>query len=158
MKTKIFISLADKLYDFQVMKNVLTTLVLIILSTSAYASSNDSLKPIQVGDSVIIGNCTSPGYKFLQYYKKTRIPEPNATYNKQTGEDFYEFFFSNGDFDVKQLTCEYALKKYRVVCLKIFADKKTGAERPVMFLEIGQNTVAWVELEGAVASMEVYTE
>ena len=59
---------------------------------------------------------------------------------------------------MKQLTCDYALKKYRVVCLKVFADKKTGAERPVMFLEIGQNTVAWVELEGAVAAMEVYLE
>jgi hypothetical protein len=150
--------LADKLYDFQVMKKSLTTFILILFSALSYAGTNDSLRPIQVGDSVVLGNCSAPGYKYLQYYRKTRFPEPNATYNKQTGEDFYDYFFSNGDFDVKQLTCEYALKKYRVVCLKVFADKKTGAERPVMFLEIGPNTVVWVELEGAVASMEVYIE
>lgn len=140
------------------MKNSLFSFLFLFFSVSAFATSNDSLRPIQVGDSIIIGNCTAPGYKYLQYYMKTRFPEPNATYNRKTGEDFYEYFFSNGDFDVKQLGCEYALKKFRVVCLKVFADKKTGAERPVMFLEIGPNTVAWVELEGAVASMEVYTE
>ncbi len=140
------------------MKNIFITIILGFLGSNAFAVSNDSLRPIQVGDSVFLGACSAPGYKYLQYYKKTRFPDRTATYNKETGEDFYDYFFKDGDFDVKQLTCEYALKKYRVICLKIFADKKTGAERPVMFLDIGLNTVAWVELGGAVESMEVYLE
>ncbi len=158
MKTKIFINLADKLYCFLQMKNILTLIIIGFLTQPIFAGSADSTRPIQVGDSVFIGACSAPGYKYLQYYKKTRFPLATATYNKETGEDFYDYFFKDGDFDVKQLTCEYALKKYRVICLKVFADKKTGADRPVMFLDIGLNTVAWVEMEGAVNSMEIYVE
>ncbi|MEZ4804311.1 MAG: hypothetical protein R2852_02160 [Bacteroidia bacterium] len=71
---------------------------------------------------------------------------PNATYNKTTGEDFYEYFFLDGDFDVKSLPCKYANKKYRIISLRTLMDKNTGADRPVMFLDLGENTVAWVEL------------
>jgi hypothetical protein len=120
----------------------------------------DSTRALQVGDSVILGECPQNAkfYKYIQSYKKTRFPNPGATYNKQTGEDFYEYFFLDGDYDVKFLTCDYALKKYKVVSLRVFVDKNTGADRNVMFLDLGQNTVAWVELEGAAAAMEVYVE
>jgi hypothetical protein len=140
------------------MKNLLLAVLSCFSGLTAFAGPNDSIRPIQVGDSVILGACTAPGYKYIQYYKKTRFPNPNATYNKQTGDDFYEYFFKDGDIEGKQMTCEYALKKFRVISLKVFADKKTGADRPVMFLDLGLNTVAWVEMGGAVSTMEVYVE
>ena len=45
--------MADKLYDFQVMKKSLTTFILILFSALSYAGTNDSLRPIQVGDSAV---------------------------------------------------------------------------------------------------------
>lgn len=124
------------------------------------AQTADSTRALQVGDSVFIGDCApnAKSYKFIQTYKKTRFPNPSATYNKETGEDFYEYFFLDGDYDIRLLTCDYALKKFRIVSLRVFADKNTGADRNVMFLDIGLNTVAWVELDGAVSNMEVFVE
>ncbi len=124
----------------------------------ASAQTKDSMRPVQVGDTVTMGTCPGKAFKFIQYYKKTRIPNPAATYNKETGEDFYEYFFLDGDYDVKMLPCEYAEKKFRVISLRVFADKNTGADRNVMFLDIGLNTVAWVEMDGAVANWEIYLE
>jgi len=142
------------------MKNLCLLFLFILTGSAVRANPKDSTRELQVGDSVYLGECpaNTKNYKYIQYYKKTRFPNPDATYNKQTGEDFYEYFFLDGDYDVKLLSCEYALKKYRVLSLRVFADKNTGADRNVMFLDIGLNTVAWVELNGAVASMEVYVE
>ncbi len=122
------------------------------------AETADSSRTVQVGDSVFIGICPAKGYKYIQYYRKTRFPNINATYNKTTGEDFYEYFFLDGDFDVKILPCEYASKKYRILSIKTLMDKQTGADRPVMFLDLGPHTVAWVELSGAVEQLEIYLE
>jgi hypothetical protein len=122
------------------------------------ADTKDSSRTVQVGDSVFVGICPAKGFKYIQYYRKTRFPSPNATYNKTTGDDFYEFFFLDGDFDAKILPCEFASKKYRIISLRTMMDKNTGADRHVMFLDLGPNTVAWVELDGAVGQMEIYLE
>jgi hypothetical protein len=134
--------------------------LLCFFSTLAFAKAGtqDSSRAVQVGDSVFIGSCPSKGFKYIQYYRKTRFPNPNATYNKTTGDDFYEFFFLDGDFDAKILPCEYAGKKFRVISLRTMMDKTTGADRHVMFLDLGPDTVAWVELDGAVSQLEIYLE
>lgn len=139
------------------MKTSLIVLCL-LFSINSYASSKDSTKSVQVNDSIFIGDCPKTGYTYVQYYQKTRFPNPNAQYNKVTGDDFYEYFFLDGDFDVKPLPCLYANKAYRIISIRTLVDKKTGADRPVMFLEIGNNTVAWVELNGAVEYMEIYSQ
>lgn len=141
------------------MKNLVILGAFLLLSGGAYAGTDkDSSRNVQVGDSVFIGACPAKGFKYIQYYRKTRFPSPAATYNKETGEDFYEYFFLDGDFDVKVLPCEYASKKFKIISLKVMADRNTGAERRVMFLELGPNTVAWVEVDGAVPSLEIYLE
>jgi hypothetical protein len=121
-------------------------------------SDKDSSRAVQVGDSVIIGPCPSKGFHYIQYYRKTRFPDPNATYDKTTGDDFYEYFFLDGDFDAKMLPCEFAGKKYRIISIRTMMDKKTGADRHVMFLDLGPDTVAWIELDGAVSELEIYLE
>lgn len=139
------------------MNKLLLILIAFYLAPKSYANTTDSSRAMQVGDSVIISDCPKDGFQYIQYYKKTRFPNANATYNKTTGDDFYEYFFLDGDFDAKTLPCEYGNKKYKIISIKIFADKTTGADRPVMFLELAQNTVAWVEV-AAVSAVEVYVE
>lgn len=136
-------------------------LLIFILFSGLYearAESHDSTRTVAAGDSVFISACPAKGFAYIQFYQKTRFPNPGATYNRETGEDFYEYFFLDGDFDARPLPCAYGGKKYRIIGLRTLVDKKTGADRPVMFLELGTNTVAWVELSGAVESMEVYIE
>lgn len=122
------------------------------------AQTADSSRTVNVGDSVFISSCPAKGYQYIQYYLKTRFPNPNASYDKTTGDDFYEYFFLDGDFDVKPLPCTYSGKKYRILSIRTLVDKETGADRPVMFLELGPNCVAWVELNGAVDALEIYIE
>lgn len=132
--------------------------IILTQSNSLFAKTMDSTKALLVGDTVTISPCPQNGFKHIQYYKKTRFPNPNATYNKETGDDFYEYFFLDGDFDVKILPCEYGNKKYKILSLRVFVDKNTGQDRRVMFLELEKNTVAWVELDLAVENWEVYIE
>jgi hypothetical protein len=131
---------------------------LISLTQELKAGTNDSSRMVQVGDSVFIGSCPSKGFKYIQYYRKTRFPNVNATYDKTTGDDFYEYFFLDGDFDVKILPCEYATKKFKIISIRTLMDKQTGSDRHVMFLDLGPQTVAWVELSGAVDHLEIYLE
>lgn len=140
------------------MKSLTFTLFSLMFCLNATASSSDSTRTVNVGDSVFIGTCPTKGFQHIQYYQKTRFTNPNATYNKTTGEDFYEYFFSEGDFDAKYLPCEYGGKKYRIISIRTLVDKNTGADRNVMFLELGLNTVAWVELPAAMEAWEVYVE
>jgi hypothetical protein len=139
------------------MNKLLLLLITIYFIAPIQAHTSDSTRAMQVGDSIFISACPKGGYKFMQYFKKTRFPSPNATYNKETGDDFYEYFFLDGDFDAKILPCEYGNKKYKILSIRILADKATGADRPVMFVDIGLNTVAWIEV-GAVAAVEIYVE
>ena len=122
------------------------------------ANTADSSRSVQVGDSVMLSTCPAKGYVYLQYYQKTRFTNINSNYNKLTGEDFYEYFFLDGDFDAKALPCSYGNKKYRILSIRTLVDKNTGADRPVMFLDLGLNTVAWVELSGAVDALEVFLD
>ncbi len=130
----------------------------LLFSANLFSETKDSTKTLMVGDSVNIGACTPTGFKYIQLYKKTRTTNANGSYNKQTGEDFYEYFFNEGDFDVLTLPCEFALKKYRIISLRILEDKNTKADRRVMFLDLGNNLVAWVELDPAVENWEIYIE
>ncbi len=140
------------------MKTFLTFFIFSIFCSNSYANTNDSSRLVNVGDSVKIKICPQNGYQHIQYFRKTRFTNINATYNKVTGDDFYEFFFLEGDFDAKALPCNFGDKKYKILSFKTFVDKITGADRPVMFLDLGPNTVAWVELNGAVANLEIYLE
>ncbi len=140
------------------MKHLIITLCMLFCMHVSKANTADSSRSVQVGDSVMISVCPAKGYTYLQYYQKTRFTNINATYNKTTGEDFYEYFFLDGDFDAKALPCSYGGKKYRIISIRTMVDKNTGADRPVMFLDLGPNTVAWVELNGAVEAVEVFLE
>ncbi len=140
------------------MKHLLLIVSTLFCVQFSQANTADSSRSVQVGDSAMVSACPVKGYVYLQYYQKTRFTNVNATYNKTTGEDFYEYFFLDGDFDAKALPCSYGNKKYRILSIRTLVDKNTGADRPVMFLDLGLNTVAWVELNGAVEAVEVFLE
>ncbi len=138
------------------MKVFLSFLLLLFIFQKSTARQTDSTRTLMVGDSINIAVCPSGGFKHIQLYTKTRFPSDGATtYNKETGDDFYEYFFTTGDFDVKMLPCIYGNKKYKITSIRVFADKKTGADRPVLFIEVDSKTVIWVE-QSAVLALEVY--
>lgn len=140
------------------MKQVLTLTLFLFFVNSIHAGTNDSTRAVNVNDSVFISACPAQGFKHIQYYQKTRFSNPNSTYDKATGDNFYEYFFSEGDFDSKYLPCVYGGKKYRIIAFKTFVENTTGVEKTAMFLDLGLNTVAWVDLPGAVNALEVYVE
>lgn len=140
------------------MRSIILPIVFLMFLTNADAGVQDSTRNVNVGDSVYISACPAKGFLYIQYYRKTRFPNPNASYNKATGEDFYEYFFTDGDFDAKYLPCEYGGKKYKIISIRTLLDKNTGSDITVMFLELGLNTVAWVALPQAVDAMEIYIE
>ena len=141
-----------------IMRIIAFILILWGSTQMGYSSTTDSTRTVMVGDSVYINQCKNNTYKYIQYYRKTRIVDLKASYNKETGDDFFEYFFTDGDFDVKTLPCEFGLKKYKILSIKTLVDKETGLDRPVMFLELGLHTVAWIELNGAVNEMEIYLQ
>ena len=150
--------MAVKLHKLITMRIFILSSILFFSVSLVTANTNDSTRAVQVGDSVFIAACPSGGFNYIQFYQKTRFTNPAATYDKTTGDDFYEYFFLDGDFDVKPLPCNYGSKKYRIVSIRTLVDKTTGADRPVMFLELAPNTIAWVELNGAVEALEIYLE
>ena len=150
--------MAVKLHKLITMRISILFTILFFSLSFAHAGTSDSTRTVQVGDSVFIAPCPGSGFSYIQFYQKTRFTNPTATYDKATGDDFYEYFFLDGDFDVKPLPCAYGGKKYRIISIRTLVDKTTGADRPVMFLELAPNTVAWVELSGAVDALEIYLE
>lgn len=150
--------MAVKLLQLLHMKQPILLLIFSLFCFSLSAETADSSRAVNIGDSVIISACPAKGFQHIQYYKKTRFSDPNATYDKTTGDNFYEYFFSEGDFDAKYLPCEFGGKAYRIIAFKTLVDKNTGADRNVMFLDLGLNTIAWVELPAAVEAMEIYVE
>ncbi|MBC7426355.1 MAG: hypothetical protein H7321_07450 [Bacteroidia bacterium] len=115
---------------------------------------------LNVGDSVTLSSCPAKGFRYIDYYLKTGFPYASDTsgYKQHVGDEFYDFFFTNGDFDAKILPCRFAGKTCRIIGLKIMEDKKTKEDIRVIFLELGKNMVAWVNLDLAAQSGEIYLQ
>ena len=107
-------------------------------------STNDQELTITIGDTITFTSiCDSGMYNYIDVYTKTRFTDSVLNYNPITGEGFYKTFFAEGDFDATRLSCDYANQKFTITSTQYFTDNKTGADRFVVFVMIGDWKVAW---------------
>lgn len=131
-------------------------LAVIQFSFSGYSQEMEE-KTVDVGDFVVFGKYTGKNqYKFIDKYKKSRVVDTSITYDTISGEGFYSYFFSEGDFDPSKLPGTYKGKQFKIISLEVFKDKNTKEDRRVLFIQLEEkNTIAWVEFDKAIESGEL---
>jgi len=132
-------------------------LLLAVFQTGFAYSQEMEEKNVDVGDFVVFGKCTGKNqYKFIDKYKKSRVVDTAATYDTASGEGFYAYFFSEGDFDPSKLPGTYKGKQFKIISLEVFTDKNTKEDRRVLFIKLeDKNAIAWVEFDKAIESGEL---
>ncbi len=131
-----------------------------VIGQDVAEESDDSVTvEIHVGDTLTLGNCAETGYKYIAYFRKSRIPPDSVSYDTATGAGFYRAFFTNGDFDASTLDCKYKGRKFAVLGMEELTDKNTGLPRPILYLILDEpNAIGWVEFDQAVANGEILIE
>lgn len=112
---------------------------------------------LYVGDLLEIGQCKGSSFKHIEMHHKTRTAwdERNPGYDTSSGEGFYRWYFTEGDFDSQKLPCSYAGKRFPIVSMETFLDKETKEPREVIFIKLAQSTYAWVEFYPAIEGEEI---
>ncbi len=116
------------------------------------------VKEIQliVGDSLTLGPCTGENFEYahIDLLIKTRFPDSTASYNTETGQGFYNWYFT-GDIDSRRLPCSFQRMKFRIAAIHNYP-QPDGSTRTVIFGQfIDDATVLWIEINDAVRSGEV---
>lgn len=113
---------------------------------------------IEVGDTLLISTCKKGAKSFesMDLFVKTRIIDTSLTFNYETGDDFYDWYFgTGGDFDSRRLPCTFGGRKFRVMALNEFPNDD-GTNRMVILGQLdNERTVIWVELNKAVELREL---
>lgn len=131
------------------------TLLLMLSIVSSGQDTDHRDIDISVGDTLEFWNCEGDNFEFIDLYSKTRFEETDLVYDSTTGEGFYEYFFTTGDFDVHRLTCDYARTKCIITAINYVTDDD-GSQRLVIFATIKANEkVAWIEAQEAFSAGEV---
>ena len=137
------------------MKNLLLFFFLLIAEV---LTAQDNIE-VTVGDSVeLLKPAYTTNYKNIDYLVKTRWIDTSTAWQWETGVDFYEYFFSKGDFDGKRCPTTHQGAKARISAIQHYPDstgKTTG--RTVFFCTPNWNKRAlfWVEAEAALEDGEV---
>jgi hypothetical protein len=139
---------------------MLLTVFLVGICVSVSAQQTDSTEnqelTLTIGDTITFSTiCDSGVYNYIDVYTKTRFSDSVLNYNPITGEGFYKTFFAEGDFDARRLSCDYADQKFTITSTQYFTDNKTGEDRFVVFVMIGDWKVAWVEFIDAYEAGEI---
>jgi len=132
-------------------------LVIAVFSTTIYSRAQKRDINIVVGDSLVLNRCSNKdiGFLHIDIVVKTRWVNRGLTYNKETGEGFYDYFFNEGDFDSKRLPCSYAGRKFRIANIQQY-NNDDGSTRTVIIGQIdNEHTVLWIELDKAIQDKEI---
>ena len=138
------------------MLRTLFTILFLSFFITVYAQPSEKVE-LKIGDSLVFKKCTGDGiYNAMDLITKTRFPNLGKTsYNKETGEGFYTYFFLDGDMDGQRLPCNYENKKCKIVSSQTLKDK-SGKERLVVFGELKEGMqVVWIEIEMAFENGEI---
>ena len=131
-------------------------LAAILLGSMSFLRAQTKEIQLVIGDSLTLGPCTGEKeFSSIDLMIKTRWPRQDLTYNKETGEGFYNWFF-NGDIDSGRLPCKYSGQKFRIASIHQY-DKEGGGIRTVVFGQVSADeaVVLWIEIDDAVANGEV---
>lgn len=137
------------------------TSILIVFGLALFLGLNEAKAQsrevqLTVGDSLTLGPCTGENFEYahIDILIKTRFPDSTATYNKETGEGFYKWYFT-GDIDSRRLPCSFQRMKFRIAAIHNYP-QPDGSTRTVVFGQfIDDATVLWIEINDAVKSGEV---
>lgn len=135
---------------------LLNSLILFFLSIAFNVKAQTKEIQLTVGDSLTLGPCTGENFQYanIDILVKTRFPNPDATYNKETGEGFYNWYFT-GDIDSKRLNCTYQKMKFRIAAIHTYPNENGSTRTVVLGQFINEATVLWVEINDAIKTGEV---
>jgi hypothetical protein len=123
------------------------TLLLALLAYS-FCDAQEQ-KELTIGDTLYFHDCNGLNYEYIDLYLKTRWEDTSLTYNLNSGDGFYEYFFSKGDFDVARMPCSYK-GDFAVISAAQQVPRNDGTTRLVVLAVLEKDKkVAWLEIEKA---------
>lgn len=111
---------------------------------------------VSVNDTLTLGFCAGDSgyYRFIEGLVKTHWPFPELTYDRETGKNFYKWFF-NGDIDSRSIPCVNEGLRFRVAALQNLKDEN-GKEVMVLFGSLENDSIIlWIDLQQAWTSKEI---
>jgi hypothetical protein len=111
-----------------------------------------------VGDSVeLLAPVYKTNYKNIDYFKKTRWADTTSTWQWETGYDYYEYFFSKGDFDVKRCPVKYEGTRLRISAIQHYKDSTGQTSGRTVFMctpPWNKREMFWIEVENGLSDGE----
>ncbi len=131
---------------------------LFFLLSVGVLSAQDAIE-VTVGDSVeLLKPAYTTNYKNIDYIVKTRWVDTSTDWQWETGVDFYEFFFSKGDFDGKRCPITHQGTKARISAIQHYPDTTGKTSGRTVFMctpSWNKRAMFWVEAEAALEDVEV---
>jgi hypothetical protein len=143
------------------MKKILFLFLLYSFTAHAQGSASNAQGDVEVtvGDSIVLLKpAFKTNYKNIDYLVKTRWVDTSTAWHWETGVDFYEYFFSKGDFDGKRCDTIYQGTKARISAIQHYPDTTGKTSGRTVFMctpPWNKRAMFWVEAENALADNEV---
>lgn len=132
----------------------LLVIITLSISLNSYSQKKENLE-LAVGDTLEFGKCKGADYLYMDLYTKTRFEPNNDTFDIETGDGFYNYFFNTGDFDATKLPCSYSGKKASIVAFQDVEDNETHEIRTIILVKVAEHSVVWIEFLQAYDNDEV---
>lgn len=114
---------------------------------------------VSVGDSIeLLKPRYTTNYSNIDYLVKTRWIDTSTAWQWETGYDFYEYFFSKGDFDGKRCPASYQGTKARISAIQHYKDTTGKTSGRTVFMctpSWNKRAMFWVEVENAMSDEEI---
>ncbi len=137
------------------MKNLLISFFLL---SGLFIKAQDNIE-VTVGDSIeLLKPAYKSNYKNIDYMVKTRWVDTSTDWQWETGYDFYEYFFSKGDFDGKRCPTTYQGTVARISAIQHYRDTTGLTTGRTVFMctpNWNKRAMFWVEVENALEDKEV---
>jgi hypothetical protein len=136
------------------MKNLL---ILFLLFVPVIINAQDI--DVTVGDSIeLLEPAYKTNYKNIDYLVKTRWVDTSTAWQWETGVDFYQYFFSKGDFDGKRCPTTFKGTIARISAIQHYDDTTGNTSGRTVFMctpSWNKRAMFWVEIEAALEDNEV---
>lgn len=134
------------------LKTYITLLLFMCIGARAHAQQQDvELHP---GDTLTFEGCGENNFEYIDHYIKTRYTDSaSMQYDSKEMWEFYNTFFTDGDFDFHRLPCSYEGKK-AVIKHMMAVETDTGEYQTIVLAMFDDKTVAYI-IDEAFSSGEV---
>ena len=135
--------------------SILKQLILIFNLFTTFTLFAQEEVEIKIQDTLYFNECNSISYKYIDYYKKTRFEEKDTNdLTDMYNWDFYNAFFSTGDFDVSRLPCSMK-GKYGIIKHIMSIHSEHNISKTVVIAMIENNISAAYITENAFLNDEL---